>query len=73
MAPVSVFGCGLIIGSALWVALTKKAPVEKPSNAIDAENGNGADVEAIPMLDNLIDSDEEEEAGLDVNHRLSGR
>jgi drug/metabolite transporter (DMT)-like permease len=45
MGVLSLMGCGLIIGSALWVALTKKEGEKKRGD--DVEPGT---VEAMPML-----------------------
>ncbi|KXH56807.1 integral membrane protein DUF6 [Colletotrichum salicis] len=48
MGWMSLAGCGLIIGSALWVVLTKRAPV--PKREADVEVANVRDTEAVPML-----------------------
>ncbi|KAL0940871.1 integral membrane protein DUF6 [Colletotrichum truncatum] len=50
MGWVSLAGCGLIIGSALWVVLTKRPPQPKKENAADVEVANVRDTEAVPML-----------------------
>ncbi|KAK3320777.1 hypothetical protein B0T19DRAFT_430451 [Cercophora scortea] len=60
MGVVSLVGCGLIIGSALWAALSKKEP-EKARPAADMEQTAGAGVEAVPMLG---DHEEDEEEGI---------
>ncbi|KAK0370176.1 integral membrane protein DUF6 [Colletotrichum limetticola] len=48
MGWMSLAGCGLIIGSALWVVLTKRAPA--PKREADVEVANVRDTEAVPML-----------------------
>lgn len=47
MGVVSLIGCGFIIGSALWVALTKK---EKDTSRSSADVETGAAIEGEPML-----------------------
>jgi drug/metabolite transporter (DMT)-like permease len=47
MGLVSLAGCGLIIGSALWAILSKKSPKSR----VESEDlGHLQDVEAMPML-----------------------
>jgi drug/metabolite transporter (DMT)-like permease len=49
MGALSLVGCGLIVGSALWVALTKKEPEGKrPGEDVEARAAQGP--EAVPML-----------------------
>jgi len=62
MGVTSVIGCGLIVGSALWAALTKKEKEEKMPS--DAEHGHGAleMEEGVPMLRDGRNSNEEEDA-----------
>ncbi|TDZ31170.1 putative membrane protein [Colletotrichum spinosum] len=48
MGWMSLAGCGLIIGSALWVVLTKQTP--PPQKEVDVEVANVRDTEAVPML-----------------------
>ncbi|KAK2002466.1 integral membrane protein DUF6 [Colletotrichum falcatum] len=50
MGWMSLAGCGLIIGSALWVVLTKKTPAPKNDAVVDVEVANIRDTEAVPML-----------------------
>ncbi|KAF9870510.1 duf6 domain-containing protein [Colletotrichum karsti] len=50
MGWVSLAGCGLIIGSALWVVLTKRPPPPKRETVADVEVANVRDTEAVPML-----------------------
>ncbi|KAK6226142.1 integral membrane protein DUF6 [Colletotrichum tabaci] len=50
MGWMSLAGCGLIIGSALWVVLTKKTPAPKREAVADVEVANVRDTEAVPML-----------------------
>ncbi|CAK7209460.1 hypothetical protein SCUCBS95973_000448 [Sporothrix curviconia] len=51
MGPTSLVGCGLIIGSALWVALSKKPSIDKGSGPTEmaalstATTTTGADIE----------------------------
>lgn len=48
MGALSLIGCGLIVGSALWVVLTKK---EEAKRAVDdGEVGDMEAVEGLPML-----------------------
>jgi drug/metabolite transporter (DMT)-like permease len=60
MGFLSVVGCGLIIGSALWVALTRRDG-EKGREG-DVEPGMMGQVEAVPML--REDSREDEDDGI---------
>ncbi|AEO61393.1 hypothetical protein MYCTH_2311505 [Thermothelomyces thermophilus ATCC 42464] len=64
MGLVSLLGCGMIVGSALWAALGKKAPTEGRRKEEDVEGAGRVSEEAAPMLDGA----EEEEEG-----RLNGR
>lgn len=48
MGVLSLIGCGLIVGSALWVALTKVEGEKKRED--DLEPGDSGTVEAVPML-----------------------
>ncbi|OLN92019.1 putative membrane protein YMR253C-like protein 1 [Colletotrichum chlorophyti] len=48
MGWMTLAGCGLIIGSALWVVLTKKPP--PPPKTVDLEVAHVRDTEAVPML-----------------------
>ncbi|KAI0100696.1 hypothetical protein F4776DRAFT_517412 [Hypoxylon sp. NC0597] len=62
MGWISLTGCGLIIGSALWVALTKKN--DENRNNGDVETGvvtvtTTADSESAPILNDNTDTDEE--------------
>ncbi|WYZ37366.1 hypothetical protein EsH8_II_000872 [Colletotrichum jinshuiense] len=50
MGWMSLAGCGLIIGSALWVVLTKRTPAPKREAMADVEVANVRDTEAVPML-----------------------
>ncbi|GKT49928.1 putative transporter [Colletotrichum spaethianum] len=50
MGWMSLAGCGLIIGSALWVVLTKRTPATKRDAVADVEVANVRDTEAVPML-----------------------
>lgn len=63
MGFVSIVGCGLIIGSALWVALSKKEEHGKAEGGMEETAGGGGGVESVPMLrrDNVESEDEEEE------------
>lgn len=58
MGFVSVLGCGLIIGSALWVALTKREG--EKGRETDVEPGMMGQVEALPMLSQENREDEED-------------
>lgn len=60
MGALSLVGCGLIIGSALWVALSKKENVMKDDRA-DIEVAATQVAEAVPMLAELEDDEEDEE------------
>ncbi|KAK3304059.1 uncharacterized protein B0T15DRAFT_512260 [Chaetomium strumarium] len=71
MGVVSVVGCGLIVGSALWAALGKKTPAVSPGEggggrerSGDVErNAVGGGEEAVPMLgDGGVGDEGEEEA-----------
>ncbi|KAI1388483.1 uncharacterized protein F4822DRAFT_402965 [Hypoxylon trugodes] len=71
MGWTSLTGCGLIIGSALWVALTKKGDEKRKENdgINDVEIGAAAfaaaaDSESAPMLSDDLDREEEEEEGV---------
>jgi len=57
MGAISLIGCGLIIGSAMWVALGKKPAAQK---TVDLEVGQGVAMETVPML--ADDGDEEDNA-----------
>ncbi|TPX10548.1 uncharacterized protein E0L32_008434 [Thyridium curvatum] len=59
MGVISVIGCGMIVGSALWVALSKKAPVVQDSPAV-AEAGQ-IGMERVPMLADTDDEEEEQD------------
>ncbi|KAB5585449.1 hypothetical protein GE09DRAFT_946078 [Coniochaeta sp. 2T2.1] len=48
MGLLSLIGCGLIIGSALWAVLTKKEEPRRRER--DREVGNVEEVEGVPML-----------------------
>ncbi|KAK1976715.1 integral membrane protein DUF6 [Colletotrichum cereale] len=50
MGWMSLAGCGLIIGSAMWVVLTRKAPTPKREAVADVEVAHVRDTEAVPML-----------------------
>ncbi|KAH6851233.1 hypothetical protein B0I37DRAFT_429789 [Chaetomium sp. MPI-CAGE-AT-0009] len=65
MGVVSLLGCGLIVGSALWAALGKK----KGEGGARKE-GDG-DVEGVPMLDGS--GEDREEEGLEERGFVSGR
>jgi len=63
MGAVSLFGCALIVGSALWVALSKKPAAERP--AADVEVGQIVGAETLPMLAiDLGDDDDDESDGV---------
>jgi drug/metabolite transporter (DMT)-like permease len=59
MGLVSLAGCGLIIGSALWAVLSKKPAVKKADDA-DVEQGGVEETEATPFMLDVDDSEEEE-------------
>lgn len=59
MGPVSLVGCGMIIGSMLWVALSKRTEDKKDTSG-DIELCVGHNMEAVPMMRD-IDEDEPEE------------
>ncbi|KAK6955542.1 hypothetical protein Daesc_003182 [Daldinia eschscholtzii] len=66
MGWVSFIGCGLIIGSALWVVLTKKETKNTGDCETDAERGEitaaaSTDNESSPMLCENVDEDGHEE------------
>lgn len=65
MGALSLMGCGLIIGSALWVALTKKEE-EGNREVEDVESGARRDMEeGVPMLlDGVADGDEDGADGI---------
>ncbi|KAK3314736.1 hypothetical protein B0H66DRAFT_563525 [Apodospora peruviana] len=69
MGFVSLVGCGLIVGSALWAVLSKKEPVKKSTTADadmeDVLTGTGMGVERVPMLgeQGVEEEEEEEEEG----------
>ncbi|KAF3799430.1 putative transport protein [Colletotrichum gloeosporioides] len=50
MGWMSLAGCGLIIGSALWVVLMKSPPPPRREFMVDVEVANVRDTEAVPML-----------------------
>ncbi|KAJ9137022.1 Integral membrane protein DUF6 [Coniochaeta hoffmannii] len=58
MGVLSLIGCGLIIGSALWAVLTKKEEVKRVTD--DREVGEMGEVEGVPMLrrDGDVEDDE---------------
>ncbi|KZL86923.1 integral membrane protein duf6 [Colletotrichum incanum] len=58
MGWMSLAGCGLIIGSALWVVLTKKTPAPNREAVADVEVASVRDTEAVPMLADM-DGDED--------------
>ncbi|KAK2008561.1 integral membrane protein DUF6 [Colletotrichum eremochloae] len=60
MGWMSLAGCGLIIGSALWVVLTKKTSTPKREPVADVEVANVRDTEAVPMLANMDDGRDED-------------
>jgi drug/metabolite transporter (DMT)-like permease len=60
MGVLSLIGCGLIIGSALWAVLTKKEEVKRVS---DREAAGMDEVEGVPML--RADVEEEENIPLE--------
>jgi len=60
MGWMSLAGCGLIIGSALWVVLTKKTPAPKREAVADVEVANVRDTEAVPMLADMDDGRDED-------------
>ncbi|KAI2617457.1 hypothetical protein GGR54DRAFT_607789 [Hypoxylon sp. NC1633] len=71
MGWMSVAGCGLIVGSALWVALTRKETGKDVKNEgeDDAERGivtatAATDHEGAPMLTDDVDREEEEGVAL---------
>ena len=59
MGALSLVGCGLIIGSALWVALSKKETVLEDDRA-DIEVATQV-AEAVPMLSEIEDGSDDEE------------
>jgi drug/metabolite transporter (DMT)-like permease len=62
MDTISLAGCGLIVCSALWAALSKKP---EPSSALaDVEVARATGTEAMPMLGLEEESDEEESISL---------
>ncbi|KAM7217158.1 putative transport protein [Rhypophila decipiens] len=80
MSGLSLAGCGLIIGSALWVALAKKDGGEKKVTDVegdgggiarreDIRDGRGDAVESIPMLERVDDDDDEDEEGIPLRVR----
>lgn len=68
MGIYSVIGCGLIIGSALWVVLSKKQPERK--READIETSPVETEEGVPMLGRHDDDDNGSESGdgMDGNH-----
>ncbi|KAI0843694.1 hypothetical protein F5Y06DRAFT_255592 [Hypoxylon sp. FL0890] len=69
MGWMSLTGCGLIVGSALWVALTKKEGKHENGNNGDVETGPVAiastgDSESARMLNDDTDIDEDEGVAL---------
>jgi drug/metabolite transporter (DMT)-like permease len=69
MSVISLLGCGLIIGSALWAALSKKEQEKKPNP--DVEQNIMTDEEGIPMLGVHgveEDDDGEEEEAIPLEH-----
>ena len=58
MGLVSLFGCGLIIGSALWAAVSKKPASEAMAGDVETAR-SVAGLEAVPMLANDDSEDEE--------------
>ncbi|KAM7183322.1 integral membrane protein duf6 [Rhypophila sp. PSN 637] len=74
MSGLSLAGCGLIIGSALWVALAKKDSGEKKLNDVEGDGISGVGgiarredirdgVESMPMLERVDDDEDEEVDG----------
>jgi drug/metabolite transporter (DMT)-like permease len=61
MGALSLVGCGLIVGSALWVALTKKEAGRGRRAGDDREHGGMEEVEGVPML---TDGGDEEVDGI---------
>ncbi|KAL2157813.1 hypothetical protein VTH06DRAFT_5082 [Thermothelomyces fergusii] len=62
MGLVSLLGCGMIVGSALWAALGKKPATGERRKEVDVEGVGRVSEEATPMLDR---AEEEEERRLD--------
>jgi drug/metabolite transporter (DMT)-like permease len=56
MGVLSLMGCGLIIGSALWAVLSKKEEVKRAAD--DREVGEMAGVEAVPMLRSDVEDED---------------
>jgi hypothetical protein len=67
MGPMSLAGCGLIVGSALWVAVSRKE--QRPEDAADVE-AVAQVTEAVPMLGGFEVGEEEEEVeeGIALEH-----
>jgi drug/metabolite transporter (DMT)-like permease len=63
MGVLSLIGCGLIIGSALWALLTKKEEVKRVRD--DSEVGNIGEMEGIPLLSSGGDVEDEETIALE--------
>ncbi|KAK3387705.1 hypothetical protein B0H63DRAFT_163868 [Podospora didyma] len=63
MSVVSVVGCGLIVGSALWAALAKKEQEKTPvGDDVEQSHNNGVEMEeGVPMLFRGHETDEDNE------------
>jgi drug/metabolite transporter (DMT)-like permease len=84
MGVVSVVGCGLIVGSALWAALGKKTATPplvssgegsgRRERGADVErDGRGGGEEALPMLNAGVGNEEEEEEEEEDEEEGEGR
>jgi drug/metabolite transporter (DMT)-like permease len=72
MGLVSLGGCGLIVGSALWVVLTKKSDAPRVG-ADDVEMAGVTGLEAAPMLRHGADDTAVEESDDEVEGGDNGR
>ena len=60
MGAMSLAGCSLIVGSALWAVLSKRPPV--PATEGDVELGAVSEAEEVPMMMDADDSGSESES-----------
>lgn len=63
MGALSLIGCGFIVGSALWVALTKKEQ-DKARPGADVEARAGGTMEGEPMLRDMDRGEDDESEGI---------
>ncbi|KAK0705054.1 hypothetical protein B0H67DRAFT_498566 [Lasiosphaeris hirsuta] len=61
MGVVSLIGCGMIVGSALWAVLSKKQAEQKPNADVEMSATALRVEEGVPMLGSLGEGEDEED------------